>query len=149
MSIVNYPARTGEAFENILEQFQLLTSFTMLIPNIFSYQFRGYLVSHCPHKIPILQNFPAQRCFSNQGNSSNSTFELILSKTSTILAGECFGRRRKKNMNMIMHCDPSVKTFWGPLSCRGIIGQKMTPPFAVQSIFSDQPVSKYAPKQPL
>lgn len=41
--------------------------------------------------------------------------------------------------------DPSVKTFLQALRCRGILHQKMTSPVALQSIFSDRPISQYPP----
>jgi hypothetical protein len=44
------------------------------------------------------------------------------------------------------YCDPSVKTFLQALRCRGILHQKMTSPVALQSIFSDRPISQYPPQ---
>lgn len=45
-----------------------------------------------------------------------------------------------------VHCGPSGKTFLQSLRWRGILHQKVTLPFALQSIFSDQHISQYPPQ---
>jgi hypothetical protein len=49
-------------------------------------QFRSYLIPTVFKKYPSLQNSPAQSSFSNPGDYSKTTSELILSKASPIFA---------------------------------------------------------------
>jgi len=73
----------------------------MLILNIFPDQFRSYLVSHCPYKIPITPKLSCPKLFLQPWELLKYLFRTDTLQNLYNFSGRILRWSRKKNMNMI------------------------------------------------